>query len=239
MEKNLPTSVDTTWFAASRPLRSKHCGPLGGIGHLLCLAGVTLLFWTGCSRGPAAPPLPSVSPRRAGNEAVALYDADDDGVLKGDEIWETPLLLSQYSLLDANNDKTITASEIADRVRAWQDSPSRIMRASPTVMLDGKPLAGATVTLDPAPFLGPDYPSATAVTDSKGRARFAGQDRRYPGVYLGLYTVRISKLEDGKETIPARYNTKSELSYEISPENWINSVFNWFHLEKDGREEVL
>jgi hypothetical protein len=36
------------------------------------------------------------------------------------------------------------------------------------------------------------------------------------GVHFGLYKVRISKLSNGQETLPARYNTETELGQEVS-----------------------
>jgi len=39
------------------------------------------------------------------------------------------------------------------------------------------------------------------------------------GVGLGLYRVRISKKVDGQETIPARYNTETELGVEVAQDN--------------------
>lgn len=198
-----------------------------------CLAGVAVLLWSGCSRGPAPPPLPKVSPRQAGKTAVTLYDADNDGQLKGDEIWDTPVLRMGYMQFDTNRDGAITANEIAARVKKWRSGSARVIQASPTIFLGTEPLPGATVTLDPAPYLGPNYPSATAVTDSKGRARFTGQDRRYPGVYVGMYAVRVSKIENGRETIPAKYNTQSQLAFEVSGEGMLNSVFSWFYLDEE------
>jgi hypothetical protein len=228
MEKKLSTRSDTKRLcrrlATFRSARATSYG---------CLVTLALVGWSGCSRGPAPPPLPSVSPRRAGNEAIAVFDTNNDGKLSGDEVWKSPLLLAAYSRLDANNDSAVTAQEVADLVRKWQKATTRIIRFSPTVYYGGEPLAGATITLEPAPFLGSDFPSASAVTDAKGKARFIGQDRRYPGVYLGLYTVRISKLENGKETIPACYNTKSELAREVLPDTVSSTLGAWFYLNKD------
>jgi hypothetical protein len=36
------------------------------------------------------------------------------------------------------------------------------------------------------------------------------------GLALGLYRIRVSKMVDGKETIPARYNTETTLGQEVS-----------------------
>ena len=39
----------------------------------------------------------------------------------------------------------------------------------------------------------------------------------YPGnIYVGLYKVRISKKVNGRETLPARYNTQTELGREVA-----------------------
>ena len=193
----------------------------------------SLLICIGCSQTPAPPPLPKVSPRKAANEAMALYDANDDGMINADELSRSPALQVAQLSIDVDNDGSITAREIATRVRAWRNSTARMMKANPSFYFQGEPLAGATVTLEPAPFLGPNYPTSTATTDARGIARFGGHDRRYPGVYVGLYTVRVSKLKDGQETIPAKYNTQSELAYEASAEQWTNTLFSFYNLEAD------
>ena len=69
--------------------------------------------------------------------------------------------------------------------------------------LDGKPLAGATVTYEPEPFLGSSYQAHQGLTDVSGTAILDPEFKDYPGLYVGLYTVRISKQEYGKETLPA------------------------------------
>jgi hypothetical protein len=38
----------------------------------------------------------------------------------------------------------------------------------------------------------------------------------YPGIYVGLYRVRISKKANGKETITARCNPETELGREVA-----------------------
>ena len=52
----------------------------------------------------------------------------------------------------------------------------------------------------------------------------------YPGIYVGLYRVRISKKVDGKETLPARYNTATELGREIAANIRDNRGNVIFHL---------
>ena len=195
------------------------------------VVAVSLVLFSSCSQGPAPPERPSVWPRSAANKAISLYDANDDSKLDLFEIAKSPTLLVAQAQIDADKDGTINAQEIAAHIRGWQHSNTILIATCPTIMLDGEPLAGATVTLEPAPFLGSGYPSTSAVTDSKGQARFVGSDRRYPGVYVGLYQVRVSKIEDDKEIIPARYNSETTLALEVSQERWIDTIFTWFYLD--------
>ena len=84
------------------------------------------------------------------------------------------------------------------------------------VTLDGKTLAGATVTYVPEEFRGEDVEETSGVTDESGSAYPQGQDAKYPGLYAGVYRIRISKIVDGAETIPARYNAETILGKEIA-----------------------
>jgi hypothetical protein len=90
------------------------------------------------------------------------------------------------------------------------------------VTLDGEPLAGATVTFEPESFLGSDIKSAVAVTTPFGDVAptIPPEERPDPklpgGAQFGLYKVRISKIVNGKETIPAKYNTDTILGQEVS-----------------------
>jgi hypothetical protein len=78
-------------------------------------------------------------------------------------------------------------------------------------------LEGATVTYEPEPFLGSSYHSHQGQTNVAGIAELDPELKEYPGdIYVGLYRVRISKKVNGKETIPARYNTETELGREVA-----------------------
>ena len=191
---------------------------------------VLLVASVGCSQYPEAPELPKFSARKASSEAVRLNDKNEDGKLEESEWTRSPTLSSIADRIDKDEDKILTNEEIANYLRGWQQSPSFIVAAMPTFYLDGEPLAGATITLDAAEFLGSSYPEITATTNADGTANFKLVDASYPGVYSGLYRVRVSKKEEGKETIPARYNVETELGCEFSKENWTTCV-RWFPLE--------
>ena len=97
-----------------------------------------------------------------------------------------------------------------------------LMRLLCHVTLDNRPLEGATVTLTPEPFLGEHVLPASGVTDSGGLASqtIAEEFRvepRITGVQCGWYKVGISKLKDGQEIVPAKYNRDTTLGCEVAP----------------------
>ena len=98
-----------------------------------------------------------------------------------------------------------------------------LVEVTGTVTLDGKPLPQAKVT-----FESEDKRLATGVTDSAGHYALM-YDSETPGCLPGPKTVRITMgatdvegggaaegSTAGKQTLPAIYNTKSELKAEVS-----------------------
>jgi hypothetical protein len=102
----------------------------------------------------------------------------------------------------------------------------QLVPVSGTVTLDAKPLAGAKVI-----FEGEDKRLATGTTDSSGHYTLM-YDSQTPGATPGAKTVRITQadheVEGGgaaegaapvKESIPPRYNSRSELKADVSAAN--------------------
>lgn len=171
---------------------------------------------TGCRRGPAPPPRPQIDPVQAAAEAIRLYDKNGSGLLEPEEWKQSPPLAAAKQRIDRDNDGKITPEEIADRITSWLQSPAIMTTCAIVVTLDGRPVEGATVTLEPEPFLGSSYKTASGTTDLMGMASITGQNEKFSGVYLGLYRVKVSKQAGGRETIPARYNTQTELGCEVA-----------------------
>jgi hypothetical protein len=176
------------------------------------------------SRGPAPVRPPAIDASEAGELAIEQYDVDGDGVISGEELEASPGLKAALPRLDANGDKAVSAEEVSARIEHWQATGMGLTSFGFTVTLDGRPLEGASVTLEPEAFLGDDIRSAVATTDMFGTGGpSVPKDQRPtaatpPGVQLGLYRVKISKVVGGKETIPARYNAQTTLSQEVSPD---------------------
>jgi hypothetical protein len=111
----------------------------------------------------------------------------------------------------------LTAGDIKQCIEEWVNAPVTLVPAMPVVYLDGKTLEGASVIFDPEPFLGPSYHRHQATANAAGMADLDPELPAYPHcLYVGLYRVRISKIVDGKESIPAKYNTQTTLGRELS-----------------------
>ncbi|MCA8988334.1 MAG: carboxypeptidase regulatory-like domain-containing protein [Planctomycetaceae bacterium] len=98
------------------------------------------------------------------------------------------------------------------------------------VTLDGQPVADATVFFWPAD----GGRTVSTTTDANGdyELKYVGDDK---GTKVGKNKVRVSTQRDGdsdedgnpteprKETIPAKYNTETQLEFDVTPgENVIN-----------------
>lgn len=189
----------------------------------MSLVAVALLAtFSACNRGPSAITGPSISASGAGSKAMELYDKDGDSKVAGAELDQAPALKAAMATLDTDGDKGVSAAEITARVKSWQANPAALTAIKAKVTLDGQPLGGAEVVFDPDPSLGSDIKAAKGTTSMYGDVNpvIPPEDRPSPnspgGIQLGLYTVRITKNMNGKETLPARYNTHSTLGQEIA-----------------------
>ena len=172
---------------------------------LALLAG---LAGCGGSRGPAPPP---VSPASATEQALAEYDANKDGALDAKELEHSPGLKALLTALGKDAGGHLTADELRQHLQALRDAGAGRTRASCQVLFDGRPLAGATVRYVPEKFLGSGFKPAAGTTDAAGFASPVTEGEQ-EGITPGLYRVEVSKNDaQGRETIPARYNTQTTL----------------------------
>jgi len=186
-------------------------GNLVRYGFVLSVAAMMV----GCSKLPAPPDPPELSPSAAADKAMTLYDTSGDGQLDAEELKQSLPLLDTLPLADKNGDGALSESEIKERIEAWFTGATTVDQQSTQVSLNGDPLVGATVTYIPEPFLEPAIQTTSGVTDEQGLAEMPGQDPEFPGLYFGWYRIKISKNDGGNEIVPARYNTDTELAREI------------------------
>lgn len=197
--------------------------------------GVCVVFGVlcccGCSRFPAPPERPDMDPSASGRRAIEQYDTNGDGKIDSEEIRQSPPLMEALKSTDKDGDGALTGDEIAARIRQWIDGDTAIMDGTTTVLMDGQPLEGATVVFEPEPFLGQAFKPCQGVTDQNGVAVIAGPDEKHPGIYVGLYRIRISKKVNAQETVPARYNTQTELAREIAEDSPSTDKTLYFRLK--------
>lgn len=190
-------------------------------GRFFTIAAL-LTVCSSCWRGPGRISQPGIDPSSAGEAAMEQYDKNQDGKVSGEELENAPALKAALPRLDTNSDGGVDAEEVAARVNAWKEMRTGLTSVRCSVTLDGQPLEGAAIVFEPEAFLGEEIKTASGTTNQFGDASpsIAAEDMPDPtlpgGVHFGLYKVRISKQVNGKETIPAQYNTETTIGQEVS-----------------------
>jgi len=166
---------------------------------------------------------PDVDANDAAQAAMEQFDRDADGKLSEAELAASPPLAAAREGYDTNGDGALQAEEIAAGIQSWQQTGVGVRTVPFTVRLNGRPLAGATVRLVPADFLGDAVKGATGETSPSGSGQFnmAPEDRpknapNMPLMQPGLYHVEITH---PSVKIPAKYNTETTIGIEISSAN--------------------
>jgi hypothetical protein len=199
-----------------RPLRCESPGK-----RSLALVAA-ILAAAGCSNRPGRVTTPKINARAAGQAAMKEYDRDGDGVLVEAELKQCPALLRKRAEIDLDHDDRISAEEVEQRVRAWQDTRVGFITGYKCkVLLNGQPMAGARVELVPEGFLGGAIKCASGTVDPAGIASLAIAAEELPddlrglhGVQFGMYRVRITH---PRKSIPERFIKGTELGCEIFP----------------------
>jgi hypothetical protein len=186
----------------------------------LFLAVFSLIFYSSCSRGPSRVVPPKISASAAGRDAIKEFDTNGNGKIDGKEFERVPSLKSNLARIDTNHDGAVSADEITERVKFWQDVLKVGRQAIHcTVFHNGQPLEGAEVKFVPEKFLGENMLVATGTTGPNGVCRLT-VPRQGPddvdGVPPGFYRVEITK---PGENIPAKYNTQTTLGIDCTNDN--------------------
>jgi hypothetical protein len=188
------------------------------------LAVLTLFsfaFAVGCDFGPKRVAAPSFKPSAEAAAAMEMFDANKDGKIAGAELDACPGLKASLKIIGTDREKGVTKEQIAERIQKWLNLRTGRTSLTCQVTRNGQPLTGATVKFVPEKFLEDVLPeTAIGKTTPNGMATIslpADPKSDIPsGVTLGMYRVEITK--DG-ETIPAKYNSNTELGQEVSPDN--------------------
>jgi len=203
------------------------------ISTVLCIAAV------GCSGGPPALRPPSLDPESAAEQAIELYDKDEDGVLSLSELKACPGMLAFLEIYDRDNDQMISPEEIVRRLQEFIDSRSALCKLSATVRLNRRPLGGATVRFIPEPYLGGEIRPATGKTRRGGSATMAIADEELPenqkgirGIHTATYRVEITHPEI---RLPAKFNTETVLLMAARRKSLADSAASYEYRTPVGR----
>ena len=185
------------------------------------LSAASILFLVGCG-GPPALKRPSIDPTAVAEGVIAAHDTDGDGQLSIKEASD-PACGLRFSLrmIDGNGDGGLSSDEIRDYIqRFWIDMGGVVISTKCQVRYRNKPVTDVTVTFEPVDYLeGVIKPASGVARGGIVSLDLSDEDRPHPnahGANTGLYVVRISKLENGQETFPAKYNTDSVLGCEVA-----------------------
>jgi hypothetical protein len=187
------------------------------------LLGVVLVL-AGCACREVQPPQLDV--KAAARAALAEYDANKDGFLDANELRRCPGLRDCLPRWDQDKDGRLSEAEIEAGLEGHQKSGIGLTGVVCRVLLDERPLAGASVVLEPESFLGSGLKPARGTTDEAGRARPQAEGAKFPGCQLGVYRVRISKTEGGRDVVPGWYNREARFGIEVGPEMKSPYVFS-------------
>jgi hypothetical protein len=184
---------------------------------ILVLGTATLHI--GCSGAPGRVPTPAVDADSAAQQAMELYDRDEDGQLNSEELKASPPLVDAAHAYDTGKDGMLSQTELVAGIESWGRRGVGATVLPFNIRLDGRPLEGAQVKLVPAPFLSDAISPAAGVSDQTGSGSLeidadnlpANVPANLPVVQPGLYLVEITH---PTIPIPEVYNKTSTLGLE-------------------------
>ncbi len=174
-----------------------------------------LILTVGCKSKPSGLGMPPIEPEVAADSAMRLYDLNSDGAISGAELNAIPSIKSAVDKIDTNGNKSVEKEELVARLKTLLDSRFAVFPATVTVTKNGKSVPGAVVAFTPEEFMKEMIDAGTGTADGLGIAEVTTVKARY-GMQPGYYRLTISLQENGKERIPAKYNTDSKIGAELT-----------------------
>ena len=165
---------------------------------VIVMAALLAVASASCNSGPRPIGQPSINASSAGSQAMETYDKDGDGIVTGAELDQGTGAEVGDGDVDTNGDKGVGASEVADRVNAWNAMKTGLTKCARRVTLDGQPLDGADNTRARSISWGrSEYGSREderMATWCQASRLTRGPRRHLPGgVQFGLYKVADQK----------------------------------------------
>jgi hypothetical protein len=173
---------------------------------------ITLTVWLlscilfGCSRGPKAVERPKIDAAQMAASALQQLDADGDGTINSTEANRAPGLAAAFKRTDTNQDGSLTADEISQRLEAIVSTSPAMVNFVVELSSQGQPVEGAIVTVLADDFLGNQFPKGNGTTDEFGIASITMAKEDMPfegapeGIRPGLYRIEVQT--QGKNVTP-------------------------------------
>ncbi|MCA9240795.1 MAG: EF-hand domain-containing protein [Planctomycetales bacterium] len=165
--------------------------------------------------------MPRIDAEGAAQQALDQYDTDKDGLLSPTELEHCQGILSALKTFDRDGDGMVSPEEISHRVEMYRERGVGLKMVSCKVLLNGRPLPGATVELIPESFLGEEVHEARGTSRSGGTVPLYVPAEALPsdlagtqGVQLGVYKVKITH---DSVKLPEDYTSGEGLGVEIGP----------------------
>ena len=175
-------------------------------------AGPALAFALGllAGCGNSGGGLPRFDGKAAADAAMAEYDGNGDGNLDAKELAKCPGL---KSLANKAGKTVLTAEDLTARLNETANYPDQLFEYPCVILLDGRPLANAEVTLVPEKFMGETRKPAKGMTNDSGTVQaFKVDGLTKAGVPPGVYRIQVTK---PGESIPAKFNAQTILGCEV------------------------
>jgi len=176
---------------------------------LICVA-ITL---AGCT--PALTP-PKYVAAEIADAAMAAYDTNKDGKLDEKELENCPALKDMFTDRDYKGDKIVTRDDLEKYFKELLNSGVALLAVNCKVYQGDKPVSDVDVKFVPEKFHGGTFKTGMGKTDERGTTAIRVDGQPAPGLTPGFYRVVLSKKDaDGKESIPAEFNERTNLGYQI------------------------
>lgn len=190
--------------------------------HVLATTVMTIAMLCGCSRrGPVRTlDVPEFDPKAAAAAAISACDTDGDGSLSAAEIEASPGLEAAAPRIDTDGDRALSRNELEARFTTYRTAAAAIVPVKYQATLDGRPLAGATVSLAPESFMGAAYTASSGTTAGTGDVVISAdavRQRGYAGVHPGIYRVTVTPAGAAKPATHAKAGA-TELGLEVAPD---------------------
>ncbi|MGD9636509.1 MAG: hypothetical protein AB7U97_24715 [Pirellulales bacterium] len=160
--------------------------------------------------------VPAFDPQGMADEAFGQKDANRDGTLSADELKDWPGVRAAFGAMDKNKDGKVDQAEFEEHIAGYAVGKIGMQSLTCFVTANGKPVSGLTVDFTPEPMFAAYAKAGRAMTGSDGSGAVLPTGGGLPGMAPGMYRVSISKREGEREMLPAKYNVKSELGFEVS-----------------------